>query len=529
MVRRGSGKTVVEEREKKVPLFALLAGAMLAIGFGELMPAQDFRGELRIDEGDHPRLLMLLRGVGGGNSFPLTELPATLDSSGDEVRLFPDLGQARKRKVPVYLINGTDRPYAVESLAFELPIVLEAHLGDGHWERAEPMESVGFLHSSKTEELPPGHFRMKEAGFWTEGEPAWLRYALYQEGRAVLTSSPFRGKLPIGEVDRARYDLMSAAMVPEALQIRYRAGQTNLDEVTSEWPAKLELLRVLGPCHVDLRQVQDWTGHVHENTVSTRRERDAAVALQMRLLQPWPGHYDRVRLHQGCERMLREDGNSPQVRALCWQVIGEYLRDHHPVSHLETAALAERAWNLLFDDVPPVERQAAADFLCVPAIAEHHCPVTDPGIFGGLIGHPVPQVRTVAANFVMSQGRSDAVLDWYRREIDRIEAAELVRILHFDRRHDPYGRPDWDLWKKALEKDLEYSLPMLSLLFESDPRQTDLRKFAESSALPPGIRLLLERYGEGTPNTPSRTRARRLLDNVAPDRNQFFIERKPHF
>ena len=465
-------------------------------------------------------------------SQPVSSLPESVDYPRGVISIVVDQQQSgtESQKTVVYLINSSEEPLKIDPISYELPVVLEANLGGNHWERAEVVNPTGIVRSStKNDRLYPGTFRIKQTQSAKSGEDVLLRYSFYQNGTPIIISEPFQGKLPVGEIDKARFDMMSASAVPPPLRIRYIETETKQNEVTGEWFDKLKLLRILGPCYVDLGHAQRWAADIHENPVSTREERDAAVALQLELLQPWPSQYDLFALHRHCQETLLNENETGSIRAICWNVIGDFAEKNPRPEHLDYGTLAETAWNLLFDDfVPDSEKESAVDFLCVKSIAENHSPAQTAEDFEKMLSGVTEHVRIVAANRIMSRGQQKPVFDFYTDHIDQISVSELIKILHFDRLHNPFARPNWALWEKALNKNIEFTIPKLAMMFESDPTETKLRKFPESSALPPEIKSRLSSYCNSAPNTETRQSARRLLDNVK-KRGVGFFGRLPQF
>lgn len=455
------------------------------------------------------------------SSLPLSDVPRNLDYESGKVSLVADFAGAEQNRVPVYLINGTGKTFRMETVALEIPIVLEAYLGNGHWERAESHNAYGFLSTRKEESLPAGNFKVKKARLWEEGEPAKLRYALYQDGRAAIISESFEGRLPVGEIDKARHDLMAASLVPEPLRIRYFPEQTTRKEIREEWGNKLTLLRSFGPCYVDLLEAQRWAAAVHENPVSSRADRNLAIQLQLTLLEPWPAEYNVGRLFDHCRSVLidREPGTE-KLRSLCWRVLKE---ESEQSSKFKDPQLAKVAWETIQSGAPTQELEAATDFLCVNHIAKNFSPILEYKDHGKLLEHKNPYVRITAANQMLSQKTDQAVvLNHYLENKNEVGVFELIRVLHFDRLYYPYEKPNWELWESALDKDIDYASSQLSLLFESDNTSTNLRKFTQSSVLPESIKERLEAYCDTAPNGPKKQAIKRLLDDVNSTRNRVF-------
>ncbi|MDF1811773.1 MAG: hypothetical protein P1V20_06150 [Verrucomicrobiales bacterium] len=468
-----------------------------------------------------PRIRIPFRGNQTVRSLPVSDLPQTFTYPRDKVSLLADFKKHENNRVPVYLINAGEKNYRMETVAMEIPIVLEAYLGNGHWERAESQNAYGFLSTRKEEFVSASTFRVKKARHWSEGEPATLRYALYQDGKAAIFTEAFQGKLPIGEIDKARHDLMTASLVPEPIRIRYFPGQTSLEEIEDEWYHKLTLLRSFGPCYVDLEEAQKWAAFVHENPVSSRQERDLAVRLQLEMLKKWPAKYDLSGLHKRCRAILKEGAPGTQaLRPLCWRILRAESEEN---SELKDPALVKVAWETIQSESTLSELEAATDFLCVNHIASNFSPILEYKDHEKLLDHSNPYVRITAAHLLLSKKKNTAlVLNHYLENEEKVGAYELVRILHFDRLYNPYEKPNWTLWERALEKDTEYTISQLSLLFESDNTPTKLRKFSQSSVLPASIRQRLVKYSEGAPNGPKKQAIQRLLDDVNTSQSRFF-------
>lgn len=439
-------------------------------------------------------------------NFPLPTLPSRLDYEDGKVSLVPDFEESGGGEVSVYLINDRTDAFRLETVALELPIVLEARLGEDHWERAEPQNAFGFLSTSKIDSVPPGHFRMKQVTHWEEGREATLRYSLYQNGKPTLVSAPFEGRLPLGEIDRARHDLMSASQVPDPLRIRYTPGQTDIGDAR-EWLGKLELLRFLGPCHVDVDEAQKWVSFVHESPVSTGLERDVAIALQMELLRPWPNGFDLYRLLTRCHEVIGSDSGDfiGSQRALCWAVLGDHAATaKKPLHHPE---LAELAWKAIQnDELDHEERSEAVGFLCVKYVVENESPISGVGDRRELLKGSNPYLRIVAANWLLSRVERSAVVDFYLENEGEVGAYELVQVLQFDRVFSPYHSPEWTLWDRALDKDMAYSAEELLSLYHGDDAPDRFEK------VPRSIRDRLEAYFQDLPDGSKSELVRRLFD-----------------
>ena len=469
-------------------------------------------------------------GTSSKNDTPLSLLPEAVTVTPGEVTLVPDFSSPQNNRIPVHIVNASGHKFELEMTSVDLPIVLEAHLGDGHWERAEPLNLFVRLLSQKRIAIADKGFRLRKARYWGEGEKATLRYALYQDGAPVLTSESFEGLLPIGEIDQARHDFMSAALVPESLRIRFLPGETQTDEIEREWFLKLDLMRSFGPCHVDLSETQKWIASVHQSPVSTRREKEVAIRLQLELLKSRPITYQADQLRRRCQSVLfARDSHSQGLRGLCWRLAADLAREKSSQGDFEFDKLAKLAWNLLFSGESIEEKEAAADFLCVDFIAKNHSPILQfKNETETLLDHEVPHVRVVLANWILANqknGREKIVLSFYRNNVGRIGERELVRVLHFDRLFNPYGRPDWTLWAAALDKNPAYTIPRLSVMFETDNRTSNLRKFSQSTVLPDEIRTRLLKFYDLAPAGEMKQSVKRLLDNVSGRPKPFSWER----
>ncbi len=418
--------------------------------------------------------------------------------------------------MPVYLINASDKTYPLKIVALELPIVLEADLGDGHWERAEVSNSYAYSSHAprKTQYVNSQHYRVKHARYWEAGQPARLRYALYQDGAAHLVSEPFDGYLSPGQIEAARHDLMSAAMIPPPLQIRYVPERTDNKEVLSHWYARLSLLQSYGPCHIDTREAQEWISDVYADPISSAIEREVAVDLQLLMLQPWPQTYEIERLHQQCREMVSAPSSDKVLRQreLSWQVLSYAANQHATLHHPE---LLDVAWKAIQQpEIRVAEKLAATEFLCSVGASKALSPKHSETELLSLLDRGNTFQRIVAAHTLMIAGKHRFIMQHYGTIADEISSYELTKILHFDRLYKPYNKPDWQLWETALDKDTAYTFAQLAYLFESDDRPTKLRKFANSSELTLAIRNKLEAYYQQLTTGDQRVAVRRLLDNI---------------
>lgn len=456
------------------------------------------------------------RGSHNLRAQPLSNLPDNIKFPDGATSLIADFSKTETNRIPVYLINAADRSFPMETVAMEIPIVLEAHLGNGHWERAESHNAYGFTSIRKIEYVSSQTFKVKKARHWDEGEPATLRYALYQDGKAAVFSPAFEGLLPVGEIEKARHDFLAAALVPKPLRIRYIPEDTSFEEISRDWPAKLSLLRSFGPCYLDLAEAQKWIAFVHESSVSSEAERKVAVGLQMELLQKWPFQYDLSKLHENCHSILKNNTPTNQnLRPICWNVMQGAEADSH------AAELAEIAWETIQTDSPIDELKAATDFLCIDHIARKLSPVLKVKNRTALLQQNNPYLRITTANHILSnKGDHTTILNHYLEDQPDASAYELVHILHFDRLYNPFAKPNWKLWEIALDKDPAYTIPRLSLMFESDNEPTKLRKFSKASVLPDSIKQRLVKFCADTSDVQKRQAIQRLLDDVHGKRNR---------
>lgn len=452
-------------------------------------------------------------------NFPLPSLASRVDYEAGKVSLVPDFKELGDGEVAVYLINDRTDAFRLETVALELPIVLEARLGDDHWERAEPQNAFGFLSTSKIDSVPAGHFRMKQVTHWEEGRDATLRYSLYQNGKPTLVSAPFKGKLPLGEIDRARHDLMSASLVPVPLRIRYTPGQTSSGDAR-QWLCMLELLRFLGPCHVDLDEAQKWVSFVHESPVSTGMERDLAIALQMELLRPWPNSFDLYRLLTRCHEVIgsRTGDFDGSQRALCWAVLSDHaITAKKPLHHPE---LAELAWTAIQnDELGHYEKSEAVGFLCVKYVVENESPILEEDDKRALLKGDNPYLRIVAANWLLSRVERSTVVDFYLKNESDIGAYELVQVLQFDRVFSPYHSPEWTLWDRAMDKDMAYAAEELLSVYNSDDAPARFKK------VPRPIRERLEGHYREQPDGSKSELVKRLFDQPSSKSNRIDLFR----
>ncbi len=445
-------------------------------------------------------------------SYQLDALPPDLSYGKEAVSLVADFDKAENNRIQVYLINPKKTIFELSSVAMEIPIVLEAYLGNGHWERAESENTYGFLSTRKKEQLSPMHYRVKNVRHWSEGQSAKLRYALYQNGSATLVTEPFEGFLPIGEIEKARNDFMAAALVPEPLRIRYLPEQTTREEISTEWFNKLSLLRQFGPCYIDLGEAQKWAAEVHENPVSSREDRDLAIQLQIALLQTWPNQYDLKRLLEYGRSVLKKPvDDTAGLRPLCWKILADNAEEN---GEPDGAALAQVAWKTIQIPSTSPELEAASDFLCIKEIAAKHSPILSYEHRESLLNSDNVHLRIAAANYLISNKNRQQALNHYSANQSSYGVYELVRVLYLDRLHNPYETPNWNLWTRALDKDITVAFPQLSRMFESDETNSKLSKFSQSSDLPEGIRERLTNLSNTSPEGPLKRSVDRLLDDV---------------
>jgi len=397
-----------------------------------------------------------------------------------------------------------------------LPIVLEVDLGNGMWERAEIRNDVSAYTALRpNEHVLNRNFRRRKCEYWASGEPAKLRYALYQEGLPALVSESFDGYLPMGKVYSARRDAMAASLTPEVLRIRYQAEATSFERVQNEWVPKLGLLHQLGPAHIELEEIQKWTADIHSNPVSTREERDLAIQLQTKMLRDWHPNYDLDRLHNYCVKTVTE--RTPETKAarpVCWQLLEDATKNAKSLPHPD---LTKQAWQTLqaSSNVTAIERKAITRFLCSPIVAKLSNPVDSVTNPEALLKSDDLHIRIVVANWFLKHQRPEVdVIKQYRSSPpEDLSAYELIKILHFNRIHNPYTRRSWDLWLRALTLDKEYTISNLALIYEFDRRKFPKKFKASEEALPGSIKSVLLKHFQENPNSESGKFANLILQN----------------
>lgn len=385
----------------RISLLVIVTTTLVGIFGGEAVAQfqQDFR---------------MVRGNPSTRNIPLRSLDPKITYTKDKLSLIVDFESQENNRANVYLINDTKIKVPLENFTQELPIVLEAYLGDDTWERAEvrndrPRIRVTSSGNKQTESVLPGYFRKRACSCWAEGAPVKLRYALYESGRPIATSDSFEGFLPYGVIDAARHDKMAESIVPNSLKIRYIPGETTHQEVAREWFSRLSLLKALGPCYVDLSEAQKWIASVHENPVSTREERDTAIRLQKWLLaSEWSKDYDHEKLITHCHEIVKGKvellpNTLAELRSLSWIVLLDWVETE---KWLDSPELATIAWQTLVDEDASVsEKENATAFLCIDAVADAHSPILDDPNRDTLSIDSNPYRRIVSANWLMRQRR----------------------------------------------------------------------------------------------------------------------------
>lgn len=458
----------------------------------------------------------MMRGNPSTRNIPLRTLSPDIEYQKNSLSLVVDFGSQLNNRVEVYLINDTTEKVELDNHTMELPIVLEAETAEGFWERAEVRDDKPRFKSVSNEGVMAGYFRKRQCRCWDNGVPIKLRYALYEGGKAVAKSASFEGFLPLGQIDAARQDHLSASIVPEVLRIRF-LEDTSLTTVTEDWLHKLELLKSFGPSYVEVAEAQKWAAFVHANPVSTRAERDVALEIQKMMLDRWPAAFDRKALIDNCTRIVSNratSGANPGLRPISWEVIISEL-DQMP--GLASSDLAKVAWDLLEEeDANGDEKKAATKYLCADAVATKHSPILLVSNANNLLNSDNSYLRIVTANWMLRQRRMGKtaiqaeVLEFYEK-FESVSAFELVNVLHFDRIYSPYTDPNWLLWSRALKIDEDYTVSNLSLMYEFDDRAF-ARKIKLSTNLPDAIKSQLYSIYKDGENQETADLAKRLLE-----------------
>lgn len=449
---------------------------------------------------------------------PLKLLPEQVEYKAGEVSIVVDPDSLERDRIDVYVINDTNDDFRFHRRALGLPIVLEVDLGNGIWERAEIRNDITSYTSFKVNELVlNGHYRKRKCRHWTVGEPAKLRYSLYKDGQSVIASESFDGYLPMGTVHFARRDLMAASITPEVLQLRYQAEETSFEHVRDEWVPKLTLLHQFGPAHIELEEVQKWTADIHSNPVSTRAERDLAIRLQTKMLQPWQSKYDLDRLYEFCVQTVKDrTAETQSIRYVCWQLLHEATNE---TKRLIDPSLPQTAWQSLqasSGDALAAERREMARFLCSSHVTRLENPVDSVSNPEQYMQSSDPYLRIVAANWFLSRKPRSAdfkVMEFYRSTPPaNLELYELIEILQLNRIYNSHAARNWDLWLRAMDIDLPYTVSNLALIYDFDKRDFRKKFKASEEDFPESLKMRLLELSNSETNSEIGQLAKKILD-----------------
>ena len=445
-------------------------------------------------------------------------LPQRVSHKENEVSVVVDFDSAENNRVDVFIVNDSNDDFRFQRKTLGLPIVLEVDLGDGQWDRAEIRNDIASYSSFNANELVlNGHFRKRKCRYWTSGEPATLRYSLYKDGKPVLESASFEGFLPMGKVHSARRDMMAASLTPDVLKIRYQVEETTFKEVRDEWVPKLTLLYQLGPAHIELEEFQRWTSDIHSNPVSTRSERDLAIQLQTRMLNPWPSEYNLGNLYQYCvDTVIARTTETRAIRHVCWQLLNETTKDNKALVDPTLPKIAWQSLQASSGNDLRVERKEMSRFLCSSVVTRTDNPLDLLDNHQALVKSDDPYIRIVAANWFLSQKYQTSdfnVMDYYESTPPTdLGIYELIEILHLNRIYNSKSKRRWGLWLQALEKDPAYTISNLALIYDFDKR--DFRKKFKSSEddIPNTIKSRLLEHANSDSDSETGMLAKKILD-----------------
>lgn len=141
------------------------------------------------------------------------ELPGHIKSVSGKVVLVADFTHKdTEGKIPVYLINGSEKSIKLMAQDGDVYLKLETRDDGGKWRRAQP-HAFSWCGNSymNSPELTAGHF-MKITGYQpAKGKPGKqrkIRYALYQRD-LYLTTKPGMGVVLEKDIDLASRDAMA--------------------------------------------------------------------------------------------------------------------------------------------------------------------------------------------------------------------------------------------------------------------------------------------------------------------------------
>ena len=145
-----------------------------------------------------------------GKIRPLDRLPEHVTAPAGKLTLFADYkNKTDQHRVPVYLVNRTDKPITVEAQDGDIYMKLQYESAPGHWQRAEThvFSTCGNSYMPKPPVTPESYF--VTAGWMpTIGKPETVRYSLYNQ-KFELSSNAGPGIVNRNAVERATLDEMA--------------------------------------------------------------------------------------------------------------------------------------------------------------------------------------------------------------------------------------------------------------------------------------------------------------------------------
>lgn len=360
------------------------------------------------------------RSYNSGRAKPVVDLPKHVPAPTGKLTLFADFsakvelpfgppgGNSARTGIPLYLVNRTAKPVALDSQDGDIHMMLERRREDGTWERAQEYfpSFCDMSYFSKT--LGPAQFFSFYGFMPSQGTQGQVRFGCY--GNIEIVSNDAAGLFSENEIMRVLRDPKSRC-VPFFLQLALDPPGGDLsraDVHPEERVAALFLVKAGGKNPYWEEAAAKWAERYEAGPSGSAAEKDAAREIRKILAEPWPEKRDLAAMRDRCVQALGGPGaknalfGAPETqRTLAWRVLTELAQ----WPGLEGWAPAV---NLVCGPDRPSDYALGAGILEVPRVADESIP---DAVFETMIFDSDARLPSICANALSRRQRWDRLVE----------------------------------------------------------------------------------------------------------------------